>query len=169
MWKGKLTRSPTVPVPGIDGFRRQYFKDLISKTARKAGERALKAITRFVNFIFGGKICEELKPIFFRASLCALVKKDNGLRPIAVGNALRRLCGKIACSNVQEDAHNYLNPHQVGVATKLGGESIVHTIRKYVHDQANRNKILLKIDFRNAFNSIDRDKMLSQITKHFPK
>lgn len=82
--------------PGIDGFRPQFFKDMISKTAGEAGERVLKAITRFANFII---------PIFFGAALCALLKKDNGIRPIAVGNAMRRLCGKLACSHVQENSN----------------------------------------------------------------
>lgn len=103
--------------PGIDGFRPQFFKDMISKTAGEAGERALKAITRFVNFVAVGEVPLDIRPIFFGASLCALLKKDNGIRPIAVGNALRRLCGKLACSHVQEDAHKHLNPNQVGVAT----------------------------------------------------
>lgn len=155
--------------PGIDGFRPQFFKDIISKTAGEAGERALTAITRLANFIIAGEVRNDIKLIFFGASLCALWKKDNGIRPIAVGNAMRRLCGKLACSGVQDDAHAYLNPNQVGVATKLGGESVVHAIRKYVHDPLNRGKVILKIDFQNAFNSIDRSKMLEHIANNFPK
>lgn len=154
---------------GIDGFRPQFLKDVISKTAGEAGSRALTTITKFCNFIISGKVQKDIVPIFFGASLCALSKKDKGIRPIACGNALRRLSGKLACLHTHDDAHDYLNPHQVGVATKLGGESVVHGVRTYVNKNRKTNKIILKIDFQNAFNSIDREKMLSEIAKRFPR
>lgn len=111
----------------------------------------------------------DIVPIFFGASLCALSKTDNGIRPVACGNAFRRLSGKLACLHTHDDAHKYLNPHQVGVATKLGGERVVHAVRTYVNRYSRTNKIILKIDFQNAFNSINRTNMLSSIAEHFSK
>lgn len=65
--------------------------------------------------------------------------------------------------------HDYFNPHQVGVGTPMCAESVVHVTRQYVQDSTNLNKVILKIDFQNAFNSINRGKMLTSIARKFPK
>ncbi|KAF2899322.1 hypothetical protein ILUMI_06853 [Ignelater luminosus] len=89
------------------------------------------------------------------ASLCALKKKDGGLRPIAVGNVFRRLTAKLACHAVREDVGNYFRPHQVGFAT-------------FANAPKNVGKVLLKIDYKNAFNSVERDVMLQEVSKKTP-
>jgi hypothetical protein len=96
-------------------------------------------------------------PFIFGASFCALKKKDGGIRPIAIGNIFRRLAAKIGCYKLQSDLHSYLTPNQLGVAIKLGCESCIHSVRTYVHNPENFGKILLKMDFSNPFNSIERD------------
>jgi hypothetical protein len=126
---------------GIDGMRPQFLKDMVSFSAGEAGKRALTAITKLCNFILAGKINEEVLAKFFGASLCALSKKDGGLRPIAIG---------------------------FGVATKKGSETAIHTVRTYLNLPENNDTIMLKTDFANAFNSVERDKMLLQIKENFP-
>jgi hypothetical protein len=54
------------------------------------------------------------------------------------------------------------------LATKLGCESCIHSVRTYVHNPENFRKILLKIDFSNAFNCIERDSMLQQVKDKTP-
>jgi hypothetical protein len=154
--------------PGIDGMRPQFLKDMVSFSAGEAGKRALTAITKLCNFILDGKINEEVLPIFFGASLCALSKKDGGLRPIAIGCSFRRLAARVACFKNNCEIHSYLAPHQLGVATKKGSEMAIHTVRTYLNLPENNDKIMLKIDFANAFNSVERDKMLLQIKENFP-
>jgi hypothetical protein len=138
-----------------------------SVSAGEAGQRALSLITLQCNFILSGKIINEICPFIFGASLCALKKKDYGIRPIAIGNIFRILAAKIGCYILQSYllVHSYLTPNQLGVATKLGYESCIHTVRtySYAHNPENFGKILLKIDFSNAFNSMDRDSMLHQV------
>jgi hypothetical protein len=146
--------------PGIDGMRPQFLQDMVSFSAGEAGKRSLIAITKLCNFILAGKINEEVLPIFFGASLCALSKKDGGLRPIAIGCSFRRLAARVACFKHNCDIHSYLAPHQLGVATKKGSETAIHTVRTYLNLHENNDKIVLKIDFANAFNSVERDKML---------
>lgn len=52
-----------------------------------------------------------------------------------------------------------LAPIQLGFGVKGGAEAAVHAARIYLRDLA-PDKIMLKLDFRNAFNSLRRDKML---------
>jgi hypothetical protein len=114
---------------------------MISVSAGEAGQRALSSITLLCNFLLSAKIINEMCPFIFGASLCALKKKDGGIRPIAIGNIFRRLAAKIGCYKLQSDLHSYLTPNQLGVATKLGCESCIHSVRTYVHNQENFGKI----------------------------
>jgi hypothetical protein len=52
------------------------------------------------------------------------------------------------------------------VATKLGCEAAIHTTRTFVNNDQNRGKVLLKLDFKNAFNSAERDYILKEVQCH---
>ena len=77
-----------------------------------------------------GKVPEGVAPYLAGARLHAARKKDNGLRPISVGNLLRRLAGKCCTARLQERAAAILSPHQLGVGVKSGCEAIVHAARQ---------------------------------------
>ena len=66
-----------------------------------------------------GEILEEIRPWLVGAKLAALPKPDNTLRPIAVGDTLRRLVGKLAIKELEGLlvlAHHLLRqPLEVGV------------------------------------------------------
>ncbi len=55
------------------------------------------------------------------ARLIALLKPDCRLRPIAVGEVLRRLTAKCVCSAVRPAAREYLWRLQSGVTVSMGG------------------------------------------------
>ena len=101
--------------------------------------------------------------------MIALQKKDGGIRPIAIGNTLRRLVAKLACMSVREEIGEYFRPHQLGFGTQKGCETIIHTVRTFIDQNSDSNKILVKIDFKNAFNCIERDSMLQVIKEKVPK
>ena len=58
-----------------------------------------------------------------------------------------------------------LAPHQLGFGVPLGAEAAVHTGRVYLQDMPDHH-LLLKLDFRNAFNSLRRDKMLMAVREN---
>ena len=76
---------------GPSGLRPQHLKDCISRAASEAGNKALTAITSLVNIILAGLVPSEIAPVLSSANLFALKEKDGGVRPIAVGETLRRL------------------------------------------------------------------------------
>jgi hypothetical protein len=159
---------PASSSPGLDGMRPQYLKDIISLSAGEAGQKALRALTKLCNFLLSGQLPSEICHLLYGASLCALNKKDGGIRPIAIGNCLRRLTSKLACFQSRNIVNSYLSPHQLGVATKLGCEAAIHTTRTFVNNDQNRGKVLLKLDFKNAFNSVERDCILKEVQCHTP-
>lgn len=58
---------------------------------------------------------------------------------------------------------------QVGVATQGGGEAAIHAVRKLAEELGNDpGKIMLKVDFSNAFNMVDRTEMLAQTYAKLP-
>lgn len=57
----------------------------------------------------------------------------------------------------------------MGFGVRGGCEAILHAVRTFLQNNKNLEKVLLKIDFKNAFNSIERDEMLKEIKKHTPK
>ena len=60
---------------------------------------------------------------FFGATLCALTKKDGGIRPIAVGNTMRRLAAKVGARPLSHSLGSELRPVQLGYSTKGGCEA----------------------------------------------
>ena len=54
-------------------------------------QTVLGSLCGFVSTVTSGSVPDVIKPLFFGANLTALAKKDSGVRPIAVGNTLRRL------------------------------------------------------------------------------
>lgn len=64
---------------------------------------------------------------------------------------------------------NYLLHHQIGFGVKFGCEGAVHAIRAYIRSPRNGLKLVLKVDVRNAFNSVERDIILAEIKNKTPQ
>ena len=152
---------------GIDGLLPQHLKDLTDRSAGDGGVALLSALVDFVNLILEGKTPPAVRPIFFGASLTALTNKSGDICPIAVGCTLRRLASKCACQNALKTIPPILTPHQVGFGIAGGVEAAVHASRVYLTHLPNE-KAMLKVDFKNAFNSIRRDKMLKAVKLYVP-
>ena len=103
-------------------------------------------------------------------NLTASVKSKQGssldIRPIAVGEALRRLTGKCLCALVRSKASEFFQPHQFRVACPMGAEKIVHGLRACVEKHwLEENLVVLKVDMKN----VSRQALLSECAKHFPE
>ena len=151
---------------GPDGLRPQHLKDITSDEA--SCRILIPALTPFVQLVLEGRTPASIRPFFFGANLTALQKKQGGVRPIAVGCTLRRLVAKVAGAKVAKEMGELLAPRQLGYGVKMGAEAAVHAARLYLRD-LDPSKAVLKLDFRNAFNSIRRDKMLGAIREHAPE
>ncbi|KAL5468951.1 hypothetical protein EMCRGX_G030112 [Ephydatia muelleri] len=147
---------------GPDGLRPQHLKDMISASANSGGEALIEALSSFISLILSGQTPIAIRPYFFGASLIALEKKGGGIGPIAVGCTLRRLAAKVASDKVMFEMASLLSPRQLGYGVSKGAEAAVHAARFYLKNIGS-NKVFLKLDFKNAFNSIRRDRMLEAV------
>ena len=126
----------------------------------------MSALVDFCALVLRGDTPEEVRPLFFGASLVALRKKCDGVRPIAVGCTLRRLVAKVACNKVVGDMAHVLAPRQLGYGVWGGSEAAVHAARSFLKNMRSRSEhAMVKLDFSNAFNSIRRDRMLEVVSQ----
>lgn len=95
------------------------------------------------------------------------LKKDGGIRPIAVGLTLRRLVAKMANRHAMTSCAAILQPTQLGVGCKGGGEALIHASRRLLANLP-EDKAFVKLDMSNAFNSVRRDSVLEAVAKHRP-
>ena len=98
-----------------------------------------------------------------------LIKNGGGVRPIAVGEVLRRLTSKLASSAVRHTAVEHLSHLQVGVGIKNGTEAIIHAVNNLLsNEEYCRNNVLLKVDLSNAFNCISRATIFQEVQNICP-
>ena len=127
--------------------------------------------TAVVNLLLSGKAPAEIAPNLAGARLFAINKKaDNkgrqDIRPIASGELIRRLVSKVCCQSAKETAAEILLPDQYGVGVKGGAEAVIHMVRALLN--THKGWGALKLDFRNAFNELDRQPMLRNIAQFVP-
>ena len=146
--------------PSFQTLQETTTKIYYTETAGKKNN--IYALASFLSLVLSGRTPLSIRPYFFGANLFALEKKDGGVRPIAVGCTLRRLAAKVASGKVLEDMAALLAPRQLGFGVKGGVEAAVHCARLYLRN-LKPQQVLLKLDFKNAFNSLRRDKMLSAV------
>ncbi|CAK0886144.1 unnamed protein product [Prorocentrum cordatum] len=157
---------PKCSASRLSGLKAQHFLDAVASPDQASG---LDALTHLVNLLARGPAAQHLSQHVAVASLTALPKDDGDIRPIAVGEVFRRLTNNILCADVTAEARRLFWPLQVGVASPLGTETVVHTFQQYVSRHQNSpDKAVLLIDFRNAFNSVQRFVFLDEVGRHMP-
>ena len=122
----------------------------------------------FINLVLRGEAAPFVRPSLFGATLIALNKKGGRVRPIAVGCMLRRLAAKCAGNHVMQAMGALLALHQLGYGVPLGVEAAVHATRIFLQN-LQPGHLILKLDFRNAFNCLHRDKMIKAVGKLMPE
>jgi hypothetical protein len=88
------------------------------------------------------------------AKLIPLLKPCGGVRPIAVGEVLRRLTSKVLQRRLSSQLTDILAPLQMGVGVRGATEQISRKLQGLLN--ANPGLQVLQVDVSNAFNSVDR-------------
>ena len=123
------------------------------------------SVTQFVNYVLSGKAPTQLGPCF----AAALQKKNDGVRPIAVGESLRRLISSCAMNKVSSAATKFSQPLRLGIATKNGTKSVVYAVRRVCQQYGKKSECgMLSIDLTNAFNLVRRNAFLREMQDNFP-
>ena len=161
-----LRQLPADTAPGPCGLRVQHIREAGPPGASLG---MLEHLAATVGLLSQGRACPQVAPVLAGASLVALPKPGGGVRPIAVGEILRRLTSKCLMMMVRDDARQYFAPVQLGVGVPSGAEAAVHTVRAWLQrHHATAGHVMVKLDFTNAFNNVDRRAVLEAVAAAFP-
>jgi len=125
-------------------------------------DAARNAILALINLILAGAIPEGARKLLLASRLVPFRKPNNGVRPIAVGEAFYRLAASFAVRSVVHKAVDVLGPIQLGVGVRGGVEAAVHVLQEAILDPE-RKSVILSLDIENAFNSLSRAFMLKSL------
>ena len=103
-------------------------------------------------------------PVSLSALLsCKLIALDKnpGVRPIGVGEVLRRIIGRSVSQHLKPEILQAAGPLQLAAGQQGGAEAAVHSMRAFFDDE-NAEAVLLA-DARNAFNVLNRRNALVNI------
>eukprot|EP00731_Ephydatia_muelleri_P011926 Em0006g820a len=153
---------------GPSGLRVQHLLDASEASLPSSLLSALKAV---INKLASGRALPEIAEYLAGATVIALKKPvGNDIRPIAVGEVLRRLTSKCLCAIVKSKASEFFNPYQYGVVCPSGVEKIIHSLRSSIDDHwFDEDFNVAKVDLRNAFNLVSRNAVLENCAEFFPE
>jgi hypothetical protein len=165
MIKGAIATFSGESGAGPSGLRPRHLRELVK--AKRHGQALLEALAGFSSAMANGHFGQECMQLLTAARLVPLPKKGDGVRPIAVGDTLRRLVAKCALEGVIEQVVRLLVPLQVGVQVANAAELLARRIRLWAK-HAPSGSALLQLDLKNAFNSVLRTNMLSCVKQFAP-
>jgi hypothetical protein len=163
--KTALASFGTGSAAGLFGYR----PALLQQCLRAESFSFLSALTAVVNQLASGRAPLFLQPFLAGGVSIALEKSNNGVRPLCCGDPLRRLVGKCFCLGGKDDITREFFNKNFGVGCPGGVEVVAHSLRNVLEGRFEPNEALLKIDFRNAFNLIDRNAFVRAACDKFPR
>ena len=105
--------------------------------------------------------------LFSSLRLSDLPKPNGDVKPIAIGESIRRLTARtIYLFTKKEEFTEIFCPIQHGVSTKCGRELIAHHMCLTL--ESNPNWIVLNSDVKDALYSFSRDQIVEQASRTFP-
>ena len=162
---------PRGTAPGGSGLRAQHLADALDAPLHNNDNSFTTPLARVCSILASGAAPPSIAPWVAGAPIYPLKKKGDGIRPIAVGEVLRRLVGKLILANtdVQKKIDTVMmEAGQLGVRVKNGADVITQAARFWMADPNHKDHIALKVDFENAFNTIDRQAIRRELNASFP-
>jgi hypothetical protein len=149
---------PRGSAPGPSGWTYEH-----QRAVALADPEAFSAILWLMNALVSGALphVQEL----LDSALIGTQKPGGGVRPIAIGDVWLRLasrCAMAACPDIGPG----LAPLQLGVGTRGGPQVLAQALKAGM--EADPDCVTVKVDVRNAFNSVRRERVLSAVAELAP-
>ena len=99
---------------------------------------------------------------------CRLMALDKcpGVRPIGIGEVVRRILGKAVLATIGNEIQEAAGAMQVCAGHQAGSEAAIHAMRETFEDP--NTEAALLVDASNAFNTLNRKMALHNIQKRCP-
>ena len=129
----------------------------------------LVTLTRLVCRLGRGDIPGPTIPLISAATLLPIKPRPCKIRPIAIGQYLRRLVMKVLLAAAIADTQDYLRPEQLANSVPCGIDSLVHDARMMSMPNFKVSDfIVVSIDARNAFTIFLRQRTLYSLPRRAP-
>jgi len=148
---------------GLFGYR----PAILQQCARAESFHFVPTLTRAVNVLASGEAPLFLQPFLAGGVSIALAKPNRGVRPLCCGDPLRRLVAKCFCAGGSGEISTKFQGKNFGVGCPGGVEAVAHSLRDVLQKHRKSGLALLKIDFKNAFNLLDRNWFVEASSKMF--
>lgn len=153
---------------GTFGMRAEHWRDAAACVTPGGGPGV--SLCHLVRCLVTGNAPHGVRHVVTGASLSALRKKDDDIRPIAAGEFLRRVTSKAVCALIRTKAADFFAPQQFGVALPGGTERVIHRLRTaWAQHEADTDWVVCKVDLANAFNRVSREAILQAVSEDFPE
>ena len=168
--RSALMRMDKSSAAGTDAMSVHLLRLLLIDAALVGpNETGLSILTQFINLALRGLFPLESHQLLASARLVVLPKSNGKVRPVAVGNVLRRLIAKVAMKEATVESTGYLQPLQFATSTPCGIDAMVHRAREVVRVFGQKEDFVhVSIDAQNAFNMVERQRMLEAVQSHAP-
>ncbi|GJZ16899.1 hypothetical protein Tco_0553022 [Tanacetum coccineum] len=156
--KDFMSKHPFKPAPSLPHTPTDHHHLIASPTI--VLDR-IKSVLRGTSYGRMGKCPNILGKYIASAHFTPLVKPGGGIRPIVVGTVWRRLVSKVSAVMIGHSLDGYLDYIQFGVEVSGVGEAILHVVNRLIEDRGDDvGLLMLLVDFKKAFNLVDREVML---------
>ena len=160
-----VRKSRALVAPGADGLRYEHLKFLVGKNSSPAEISFCTVLGQVLSLLANAAVPPEVSLHFAGSELIPLM--TNKIRPIVLGLSLRALASKfIQQSEPIKLQNRSMSNIQKGSNISNGIDKIIHTVK--CGRELFPEKHLLLTDFCNAFNSIDRNVILSSAKENYP-
>ena len=149
---------------GPGGCDSSHWKDALLRYGPHSS-RCRDAVASLVSLLGNSTVDWNLIRALLANRLIALDKRP-GIRPIGIGETLRRILSKVVCLITRTDAEEVCGSSQLCAGVPCSIEGAIHSARDMFnsHDWG-----LLMVDARNAFNSLNRSSLLWNIRILWPR
>ena len=137
---------------------------LISKNYRKVGKDLRVAIARMTQKLCTKELSSQDQLSIEAYTSCRLIplaKLPSGVRPIGIGEVLRRIIGKAIVAEIKTDVAECAGSLQLCAGQKAGCEAAAHAMRDIFAEE--ETDAVLLVDATNAFNCLNRQALLHNI------
>ena len=159
-----LSKLPRGSSHGFSGWTFSSIRSLYGDRSESTTQQ-LGVIASFLSMLAAGTFANK-HWVDSRAAL--LPKPGGGHRPLGIGEAWYRFLSKCLLAVVGESVGNSLAPIQLGCGVS-GGAEIGARFAQTLFDLKSDKFVLIKTDFRNAFNSIWRKSIYEGLVKYCPR
>ena len=154
--------------PGPSGLHATHLREAFDVPCLDAKHALQEQLLKWVETSVTGELPSWGGPWLASAKLVPPRKPTGGLRPVAVGETLRRLSSKVLQQVYCSRLASSLAPLQLGVAVRGAAEQIGRKLRRQLAEDPGR--YVLQVDLSKAFTTVvDRADIHNAIIERFPE